>query len=241
MKHIAIVENEQSQIDITKKMIDEYFTKAKMPYEVSSFVNGFDFLESDYEVFDIIFMDIDMPGINGMETAEKLRQKNIKTPLIFVTNLPQYAIDGYKVEALDFILKPMTFADFSLAVTRALSLLSKKKESEFVLNIHGSITKFKSNDVLYLDMYKHDVNVHLSNGKILTFRSSLAKIEPLLDQSIFFKCNSGCIVNLNKIKCLNSDVLIMENDDLISISRSRKKETLSKLNEFYSLIDIKNE
>lgn len=239
MIKIAIVENEPQQTGINKEMIEKYFENTSYHYEIKTFENGFDFLEGDISYFNIIFMDIDMPGINGMETAAKIRQKNIQTPLIFVTNLPQYAIDGYKVNALDFILKPMTFADFSLAMKRALSLISKEDDGEFVLNIHGALTKLKSNEILYIDMSKHDVNIHKSDNTKLVFRSSLNKIEPLLDKRIFFKCNSGCIVNLNKITYMKGDVLIMENQDYITISRSKKKEAVSKLNDLYSFTNIK--
>ncbi len=241
MIHIAIVENETSQIDMTKKMIQDYFQKETRSYEIKSFLSGFDFLEADTYLFDIIFMDIDMPGINGMETAERIRKKGLKTPLIFVTNLPQYAIDGYKVEAIDFILKPMTNADFSMAMNRAMNMLKKDEIGEFVLTIHGTLTKFKANDILYIDMVKHDVNIHMTQGDVITFRSSLSRVEPLLDDRIFLKCNSGCIANINKIKMMNPDTLTMENGDHLSISRSRKKPTLEKLNEFYSLIETKNE
>lgn len=239
MIKIAIVENEANQIETNREMIDKYFHNTSYHYEIKTFSNGFDFLESDISYFNIIFMDIDMPGINGMETATKIRQKNIQTPLIFVTNLPQYAIDGYKVNALDFILKPMTFADFSLAMKRALSLISKEESQEFVLNIHGALTKFKADDILYIDMSKHDVNIHKSDNTTIVFRSSLNKIEPILDKDIFFKCNSGCIVNLNKVTYMKGDILIMENKDYITISRSKKKEAVSRLNDLYSLTDIK--
>ncbi len=97
MINIAIIENEEEQIKITSDMIQKYFSVQGLLYEIHSFSNGYDFLEGDITSFDLIFMDIDMPGINGMETSLKIREKGIATPLIFVTNLPQYTISGYKV------------------------------------------------------------------------------------------------------------------------------------------------
>ncbi len=97
MINIAIIENEKEQIKITSDMIQKYFSVQGLLYEIHSFSNGYDFLEGDITSFDLIFMDIDMPGINGRETSLKIREKGIATPLIFVTNLPQYTISGYKV------------------------------------------------------------------------------------------------------------------------------------------------
>ncbi len=117
----------------------------------------------------------------------------------------------------------MTYADFSLAMKRALALLEKEKIGDFVLTIHGSIIKFKAEEVDYIDMNHHDVNLHLKSGRIETFRSSLNKIEPLLDKRIYHKCNSGCIVNLNKVKALEEDTLILESGTRLPISRSKRK------------------
>ncbi len=233
MLKIAIVENDPEQIQTTSERCTRYCKRNDLSCSIQSFQNGFDFLESDFSLFDVIFMDIDRPGINGRETSVKIREKGVTTPLIFVTNLPQYAIDGYKVQALDFILKPRTFADFTLARKRALLSTEKSEDKTFVLNIHGSFQKFKNSDVIYFERVRHDVHLHLQNGEMIVFRSSLNRVEPLLDSQIFIKCNSGCIINLSRVKSRDGDVLIRENGDNISISRSRKKETRAKLNEYY--------
>lgn len=233
MLTIAIVENDPDQIKITSDRCDRYCQINDLTCSIQSFKNGFDFLESDLSIFDVIFMDIDRPGINGRETSVRIREKGVTTPLIFVTNLPQYAIDGYKVQALDFILKPRTFADFTLARKRALLNNGKSEDKTFVLNIHGSFQKFKNSDVIYFERVRHDVNLHLQNGETIVFRSSLNRVEPLLDPHIFIKCNSGCIINLSRVKSREGDVLIRENGDNVSISRSRKKETMRKLNDYY--------
>lgn len=241
MIKVAIVENELEQIAITSSMIERYSKEYSEVFSIDSFTNGYDFLESNVDAYQIIFMDIDMPNINGMDMARKLREKSNDSVLIFVTNLPQYAIDAYKVSALDFLLKPVTYADFTLAMRRAIASIKKNETSSFVLNIHGALMIFKCEDIVYIEMVKHDVNIHLSDLTSQTFRSSLNKVEPLLDKNIFFKCNSGCIVNINKIKMLQGDVLLLENGDRVSISRSRKKETIAKLNEFYGLGASKDE
>lgn len=235
MYHIAIVENEITQIEIEKEMILRYSNEKSLLMDVVSFENGYDFLESDLGFYDVILMDIDLPSINGMEVSFKIREKKCKAALIFVTNLPQYAIDGYKVNAIDFILKPLTYADFSLSMNRAIASVEKNDDS-IVLNYHGTTKKFQADEILYFEMIKHDLFVHLKDGDDISFRSSLNKIESLLPKDKFLKCNSGCIVNINKIKSINGDVITMENDDCISVSRSKKKETMLRINEYYSYL-----
>lgn len=234
MLKIAIVENEISQIEETTAMINRFCQEKNIPYEIQSFQNGFDFLESDSSSFELIFMDIDMPGINGMDTAMKIRKQGINSNLIFVTNLPQYAIDGYKVSALDFILKPMTYADFSLAMSRVVKAYEEAKVGQFILSIKGVTRKFQPEEVLFFEMVKHDVVIHLANGENVIFRSSMSKVEQVLPPEIYLKCNSGCIVNLRKIKTLDGDVLVLENEERVLISRSHRKEVLVNLNKLFS-------
>ncbi len=234
MIHVAIVENDPKQAKLTAERCRKYGEENGLSFSVTSFENGYDFLEGEISRFDIIFMDIDRPGINGRETSFKIREKGIKASLIFVTNLPQYAIEGYKVQALDFILKPMTYADFSLARKRARQNLDAEKDEVIALEIHGRFEKFKNSDVLYRERIRHDVYLHLSGKDTISFRSSLHQIEPILNKNVYFKCNSGCIVNLGKVKSMDGDVLLRENGDRISVSRSRKKETKRKLGEYYS-------
>lgn len=88
MLTIAIVENDPDQIKITSDRCDRYCQINDLACSIQSFKNGFDFLESDLSLFDVIFMDIDRPGINGRETSVRIREKGVTTPLIFVTNLP---------------------------------------------------------------------------------------------------------------------------------------------------------
>lgn len=197
--NIAIVENEEYQTQITKERCERYCKEINQECWISSFSNGYDFLESELSIYDVIFRDIDMPGINGRNTSVKLREKGLETPLIFVTNRPQFAIDGYKAQALDFILKPMTYADFSLARRRVPSSFENQyKDGVIALNIHGSFQKFKNSEVLYFEMIRHDVHLHIKDKESIVFRSSLSKIEPLLNSQLYLKCNSGCIVNLGK-------------------------------------------
>ena len=234
MFKIAIVENEPSQIHETTEMINRYFQAKNIPYEIQAFNNGYDFLESDASSFELVFMDIDMPGINGMETAMKFRQKGFTSNIIFVTNLPQYAIEGYKVSALDFILKPMTFADFSLAMNRVIKSFKQENVGQFILTIKGVTKKFQPDEVNYFEMVKHDVAIYLSSGEKVVFRSSISKIEKVLSPEVYLKCNSGCIVNIRKIKSIDGDVLLLENDERVFVSRSHKKEVLMKLNMLFS-------
>ena len=119
MYQIALVEDEQSAADVLSSFIARYGEERDEQFEVTHFSNAIDF-EMTRRRFDLVFMDIQMPGINGMEAARLLRTYDAETPIIFVTNLAQYAVKGYEVDALDFIVKPITYFNFRMRMDKAM-------------------------------------------------------------------------------------------------------------------------
>ena len=228
----AIVENEPEQIEKIQELCTRFSKDNDVSIETHAFSNGYDFLEKDSSIFDCVFMDIDMPGINGMETSNKLRLLNKDISIIFVTNLPQYAIDGYKVQALDFIIKPMSYADFSIVMDKILSI-TKKKEADFLFVIHNEMMKISSDDILYFEMKNHNVNIHLLNMNVLVYRETIKELELKLKNSSFYRCNSGIIVNLKYVQTIKDDVCIMNDGTTLQVSRSRRNDFLKVMTDYY--------
>lgn len=232
---MAIVDNEDKSANAIVDLLGQYIKKhpeRTSTYEV--FHNADDFLESDTFVFDAVFMDIDMPGKNGMEASMALRKVNTDIDIVFVTNLPQFAIAGYKVQALDFIVKPVSFGDFSLVLDKIYEKKEKNiKEGGFTLKANGILKRFQNKDVIYIEMIKHDVLIHESGLEPFRFRGSLKSLEPLLDPDVFVKINSGIIVNLSKVKSLGEGNVILEEGITLPISRSHKKDFGIRLSDFY--------
>ncbi len=231
---IAVVENEETRADELIALTKRYENEKGAFFQHQWFSNGYDFFESDMDSFDVVFMDIDMPGINGMDTAIMMRERGIDVMLVFVTNLPQYAIDGYKVNALDFILKPITYADFYMVMDKVNRNLNSDETSYFLLNVAGSSMKFYNHEIEYIDMKGHDVVIHKTDGNDISFRGSLKSIEKELDKRIFYRCNGGQLVNLSRVKSFDSQNIVLESGVRIPVSRSHKKDVLRRLNEYYS-------
>ena len=110
-------------------------------------------------------MDIDLPGINGMEAAQILRGYDEQTPLVFVTNLAQYAIKGYQVDALDFMVKPVAYDDFSLRMDRAMRMVRRTSKGTVAIPTPDGIRVVRLDDVLYVDIVKHDLHYTLPGSQ----------------------------------------------------------------------------
>ena len=119
MPNIALVEDEPEAADVLAAFIARYADEKGLELAVTRFGNAMDF-EMTHQHFDLVFMDIQMPGINGMEAAQLMRTYDSETPIIFVTNLAQYAVKGYEVDALDFIVKPVTYFNFRMRMDKAM-------------------------------------------------------------------------------------------------------------------------
>ena len=230
--NIAIVENEKNVAENDALLLNRYAKENELNIETKVFYNASDFLE-DQTPFDAVLMDIDMPGINGMEAAEKLRQQNKSIDIVFTTNLPQYAIDGYKVEAIDFVIKPITFPNLSFAMDKIVEKKQNSLNDSFFLKAGGVSRKFQNDEIVYFETIGHNVVLHEEGLEPFRMRGSLKMVEPLLNPDVFVKINSGIIVNLSKVRSLGEGLCVMDDGSSLPVSRSHKKEFASRLAQFY--------
>lgn len=229
---VAIVENELNVAQADVLLLERYAKENSFSLETNIFQNAYEFLDSQEE-FDAVLMDIDMPGINGMEAAEKLREKNQSIDIIFTTNLPQFAVDGYKVQALDFVIKPVTFPNLSFAMDKVVEKKKNSLNGSFFLHIGGFAKRIRNEDILYFEMINHYIVLHENGLEPLRIRGSLKMIEDLLNPDIFVKINSGIIINLSKVSSFEDGLVLMEDGTKLPLSRSHKKEFAIRLSEFY--------
>lgn len=229
---IAIVENEEKEITKYLEFIKQYENETKERVEVSTFNNGFDFIENYEADFNCVFMDIDMPGINGLETSQKLRELDQDIIIIFVTNLPQFAIDGYKVQALDFLLKPLDYVNFKVELNKVNRFCkSTKKKKSLWINQKGGNYKIPFNDIIYIEIIRHDVVIHTVESEY-KFRGSLTSIEEKLDKDMFIRIGSPFIVNLAYVEGVVKGECVLQNKVRIPISRQNKTMFMEALNSY---------
>lgn len=126
MIRVAIVEDDAAEREKIQGYLNELSRQEQIQFEIAPYPSGLNFIMGEMKGFDIVLMDIDMPGVNGMETAQALRKVDPTVILIFVTNMAQYAISGYEVDATDFILKPVNKYSFAIKIKRAVARQRKR-------------------------------------------------------------------------------------------------------------------
>lgn len=226
----AIVDDEQAARDLLQGYIKRYAAEHGIGFDVSLFSDGLDYLASSKGGFDIVYMDIDMPDLDGMKTAEKLRAVDSSVVIVFVTNMMQFAVKGYEVGALDFLVKPVTYDNFALKLRRAVEQIKVSGADRVMIASDGVTRAVRRRDIKYAEIISHDIVYHTSDGDIRSY-GSLKKAEQLLGEG-FKRCNSCYIVNLAFVDSVKGFSVIVDGKEL-SVSHLRKKEFMRALADYY--------
>ena len=185
---IAIVDNESTAASLLEGCLHQYAEETGTAMQWEQFPDAEAFLKSDTHAFDIVFMDIDMPGRNGIEASRALRESNQSIVLLFVTNLAQYAIAGYEVDALDYILKPINYFSFKLKIQKALETVRRVQGTLLTIASDHGQQLVRDSEILYIEVQGHNLIYHTLHGD-LTATGTLKQIEAQLKPSGFYRCN----------------------------------------------------
>lgn len=227
MLRIAIVEDEQKEAQQLLSHLEHYSGERGEELQCCWISNAVDFLESYQRQYDIIFMDIQMPGIDGMRAAERLRAIDSTVVLIFVTSLAQYAIQGYSVDALDYILKPVSYPALALKLQRAVAYCDQHKELGVVISKNDGMVRLSEAQIKYVEIYDHHILYHTVQGNYSAY-GTLKQVEQLLPEKGFFRCNNQCIINLRYVTKIEGSNAVVDGKTF-TISRLRKKDFLREL------------
>lgn len=225
----AIVEDEAEEAQRLESYLKTYAENNNTAFEISYYESGVSFL-ANAKNYDVVFMDIEMPDLNGMETAKRLRTVNSSVALIFVTNMAQYAVDGYEVDALDFMVKPVSYVNFEMKLRRAVERINASKNDKIVINGTDGMFTVQKSDIKYVEIMSHDIIYHTTDGNISAY-GTLKNVEALLGNG-FFRCNSCYLVNLACVDNVRGYMATVAGETL-PISHMRKKAFMQTLADYF--------
>lgn len=178
MTRIAIVEDEAAVREQLAGYVQRYTRQYGTPFEVTEFADGMEILEDYRPQFDIIFLDVEMKHLDGMETARRIRERDGGVLIVFITNMAQYAIRGYAVGALDYVLKPVPYFAFSQQLQKALGQLEKRERHYLAVAVDGGMRRLDAAEIYYLESEGHKVHFYTEKedfvvpGTLKTMRKS---------------------------------------------------------------------
>ena len=226
----AVVEDDDKDAEALRGMLERYGKERGVRFEVTRYRDAISFIDAYRPVFGIVFMDIELPDYDGLTAAKKLRELDSVVMIIFVTNMAQFAVNGYEVQAFDFVVKPLSYGNLSLKLDRASSRLAGDESRKVSIYTPDGARIVSVSDIMYVEVMGHKVIWHTAGGDI-SLCGSLKKIEAQLNGGDFVRINSCYIVNLRYVTYVKSNSLICNGDEL-TISQSRRRDFLRAMTEF---------
>ena len=227
MTRIAIVEDEAAVREQLAGYVQRYTRQYGTPFEVTEFADGMEIMEDYRPQFDIIFLDVEMKHLDGMETARRIRERDGGVLIVFITNMAQYAIRGYAVGALDYVLKPVPYFAFSQQLRKAEEQLRRRARHYLALPVEGGMRRLDSSLIYYLESEGHRVHFYTEEGDFVA-AGTLKAFEEKLANRPFARCNSGYLVNLAQVKGVQQGMVQVGPYEL-QVSRPRRKAFLAAL------------
>lgn len=222
--NIAIVDDNKTDQAELAGYIAKYCNDNQLHCQISVFQNGSDFLSSFRgESFDLVFLDIYMNGENGIQIAEKIRTQNPDLLIIFSTTSRSHAVEGFRVRAADYLVKPYTYEQFENTMSHCCRTMLK--HAYFIEVKEGRYhTKVLLNDILYVDYYNHYIQIHTKN-RIIRSYLPFSEFAPMLSgYPQFLTCYRNCLVNMDKIESLDEKDFILVTGERVPISRGMKSD-----------------
>ena len=228
MIRAAIVEDSEKDAASLEEMLRRYERERDCRMEIRIFSRPIEFLDKYRAEYDLLFLDVDMPLCDGFSAARQIRTQDDAVIIVFVTNLANFAVKGYEVDAADYVVKPVGYRDLSATMDRIRGKLNLRKKEILTIKSNDSVLRLDAGEILFVEVYRHRLQFHMAGGGTYESWGSLQQIEKELPEGRFFRCNNCYLVNLAYVKGIKKDTVEIGEYSL-SVSRQRKQQFIAAL------------
>ena len=225
---IAVVEDTKSERELLQGFVEQYCREKGLELQLELFEDGASFLERYPAALDVVLLDIEMPGLSGLDTARRLREFDKTVQILFISYLVQYAIEGYLVDAADFLPKPVAYPTFSSRMDRVMGKLRFYAPRFLMTSYAKEPISCQIQQISYIESLNKKTILHLADGREYFSSEPLYALEEKLRGEAFFRCHNAFLVNLGHVCTVGANDLTVPGHS-IPVSKYRKKEFLQKL------------
>lgn len=226
----AICDDDSYMLSTIKKGLIHYLKTHGIPAVISEFSSG-EALLNDCHDFDIILLDMKLPGKNGIEVAKQLHNDNKNSQVIFITSYQEYAFDAFRVDAVHYLIKPVSDQDLFHALDKAIQWISQNDCKALTIFKGSSSQIIFIRDILYCESIDHKIFIHTTSGSY-DFFGTLGALEKELDQR-FFRCHKSYLINMNYVISKKHDTATVLGGGQVFVSRRKQQEFNKKLIQYF--------
>lgn len=215
MLKIAICDDEKEFCDSAERMLKLYMEEKAVPYQADVFNVPSELVDMTEKgtIYDIYLLDIYMPGVTGMSIATELRNRDIKSPIIFLTSSTDHALEAFGVDATHYLLKPYTKDSFYVGMDKAMQSIASHKNDSVILKVDNEYRSILASKLIYCEAEDKYQRLYLENGEKLLIRISGTELYKLLSEfDSFYHCGRAHIINLNHISRVTQSGAVFKND-----------------------------
>lgn len=232
MIRIAVVEDEAKMAKTLLEYMERVSQKTGNIYVADTFSSGESFLQQPEGKYQLVLFDIILPGINGIEAAKKLRERDKDIGIVFITNMAQYAVKGYEVHAIDYILKPVRYPDFENKFLRAVKQVTAQMNEMVILETTEGMLRCPVSELFCVQGEGHLVTYITEHGEYVKRGFSLKNAQKQLSRYNFIRISGNYLVNPRCIRNIGEEQIVVGNKD-IPISKARRAELLNALAAYF--------
>ncbi|MDR1187554.1 MAG: LytTR family DNA-binding domain-containing protein [Bifidobacteriaceae bacterium] len=232
MIRVAVVEDDQDFARTLTAYLRRYADESHEEFKITVFADGEDIVADCRAGFDIILMDIEMAHLDGLAAAELIRQVDQRVVIIFITHMGHYAIEGYKVDALDYVLKPVTYFAFSQRIGRALARMRRREDAYLVINAREAVYRVPVSSVRWIESRGHRLIYHTAGSQHISTTKSMKQVADELRGHHFFRCNRCYLVNLAAAVGIERGFAVLYDGTKLAVSDSKRRDFLDALTSY---------
>jgi len=226
---IALCDDEAYILNELELLLKKYAEMVNGEFKIVRFTSGIDLLNymREFKSLDIIFLDIKMPGKNGLEIAHEIRKCDSKIKLIFLTSLGGLAKEGYQVDAASYITKPITYIKLQQELKRVINKIELEDKRYIFEKNDSGLYKLYFSEIIFIETEKRNALIHTVDKKLISYRSM--KVHETMLDSDFFRCHRAYIVNIAFVNEVVGLDIRLRNGTMIPLSRHKKKKFMELL------------
>ncbi len=228
---IALCDDESESLAILHAYLLQMLAKQIDDVDILLFRDCDSLLANYPNELDVLFLDIAMHGTDGMTAAKQIRTRDKQVQIIFITNMPQFAIEGYKVHAFGYLLKPLSYESFYLELMELFQQIFSKRKQRLIVKEHSNTRMLKLSEIQYIETDNRKLCIH-AKAKMYSYNSTMSELENTLIPHGFIRCHHAYLVNMAFVNSIGNAELELDSGQKIPVSRNKRASCLQALNRY---------